>query len=253
MLTFTEAQLMGWLMPVFWPFLRTLALISAAPVLSMRTIPVRVKIGLALLVALAAQASLPRLPAVPLDSATGLAMVAQQVVVGALIGFSARMVFAALEFAGELIGLQMGLNFAGFFDPTTGGQGTATSRFLGTIGTWVFVVVNGHLLLMLAVIESFSVFPVSDMPLAALLALKPQVWGADLFRLGLWLALPVVTMLLFVNLVLGVVSRVAQQLQVFSIGFPITVSVGLIGLTFTLPGLEAPLSAALERMLSQFH
>ena len=252
MLTFTEAQLLDWFLPVFWPFLRTLSLLSAAPVLSMRSVPVRVKIGLALLTALAAQASLPALPRVPLDSVTAFAMVAQQVVIGATIGFAARTVFAAMEFTGELVGLQMGLNFAGFFDPASGSQGTATSRFLGTMGMWLFVVINGHLLLILSVVESFASFPVSDHPLEIFAVLKPQTWGADVFRLGLWLALPIVTMLLFVNLVLGVVSRVAQQLQVFSIGFPITVGLGLLGLTLTLPALESPMTAALERMLSQF-
>jgi flagellar biosynthetic protein FliR len=192
------------------------------------------------------------MPVVPLDSATGLAMVVQQVLIGLTLGFSARVVFAAVEFAGELVGLQMGLNFAGFFDPATGSQGTATSRFFTAIGSLLFVVVNGHLLLSVAVLRSFEVFPVAAEPLAFIATLQPQVWGAEVFRLGLWIALPIVTMLLFVNLVLGVISRVAQQIQIFSVGFSITVSVGLIGTLLTLPMLQAPLVAALERMLALF-
>lgn len=252
MISFSETQLMQWLLPLLWPFLRTLALIGTAPVLSMRTIPARVKVGLALLVSLSAQASLPAMPIVALDSAAGLAMVAQQVLVGVTLGFSARVVFAALEFAGELIGLQMGLNFAGFFDPASGSQGTATARFFGTIGTLLFVVSNGHLLLMLAVVRSFEAFPVSASIFEVVRVLQPQVWGAEIFRLGLWLALPVVAMLLFLNLVLGVISRVAQQIQIFSVGFALTVSVGLIGMLLTLPMLQTPFQAALERMLGMF-
>lgn len=252
MISFNETQLMQWLLPLLWPFLRTLALLSTAPVLSMRTIPARVKVGLALLVSLSAQASLPAMPIVALDSAAGLAMVAQQVLVGVTLGFSARVVFAALEFAGELIGLQMGLNFAGFFDPASGSQGTATARFFGTIGTLLFVVSNGHLLLMLAVVRSFEAFPVSASIFEVVRVLQPQVWGAEIFRLGLWLALPVVAMLLFLNLVLGVISRVAQQIQIFSVGFALTVSVGLIGMLLTLPMLQTPFQAALERMLGMF-
>ena len=145
MIGFDEAQLLEWLTPLLWPFLRTLALFSAAPVLSMRIVPVRLKVGLALLVAVSAQASLPPMPSLPLDSPGALMMVAQQVVIGVTLGFSARVVFAAVEFAGELIGLQMGLNFAGFFDPATGSQGTATARFFSTIGSLLFVVMNGHL------------------------------------------------------------------------------------------------------------
>lgn len=252
MISFSETQLMQWLLPLLWPFLRTLALLGTAPVLSMRTIPARVKVGLALLVSLSAQASLPAMPIVALDSAAGLAMVAQQVLVGVTLGFSARVVFAALEFAGELIGLQMGLNFAGFFDPASGSQGTATARFFGTIGTLLFVVSNGHLLLMLAVVRSFEAFPVSASIFEVVRVLQPQVWGAEIFRLGLWLALPVVAMLLFLNLVLGVISRVAQQIQIFSVGFALTVSVGLIGMLLTLPMLQTPFQAALERMLGMF-
>lgn len=243
---------MQWLLPLLWPALRTLAMLAAVPVLSSRAVPARVKIGLALFVALCAQASLPPMPVVALDSPTAFAMVAQQVLVGVTIGFAARVVFTALEFAGELIGLQMGLNFAGFFDPATGSQGTATSRFFSTMGSLLFVVINGHLLLLAALLRSFEAFPVSDAPFSVVRALQPQVWGAEIFQLGFWIALPIVAMLLFVNLVLGVISRVAQQLQIFSVGFPITVSIGLIGVLLTLPMLQGPFTHALERMLGLF-
>lgn len=252
MIGFTESQVLQWLLPVLWPFLRTLALMTTAPVLSMRSVPVRVKIGLSWLVALCAQASLPAMPLVALDSGEALGMVAQQVLIGLTLGFAARVVFAAVEFAGELIGLQMGLNFAGFFDPATGSQGTATARFFSTMGAWLFVVINGHLLLTLAVMRSFEAFPVSTDVLGVISVLRPQVWGAEIFKLGLWIALPIIAMLLFVNLVLGVISRVAQQIQIFSVGFAITVSIGLLGILMTLPMLAQPLQTALERMLTLF-
>ena len=82
--------------------------------------------------------------------------------------------------------------------------------------------------------------------------MQPQVWGAEVFRLGLWIALPLVAMLLFVNLVLGIISRVASQMSIFSIGFPITVSVGLVGMLLTLPMMQAPFTMALERLLANF-
>ncbi|WP_310461707.1 flagellar biosynthetic protein FliR [Sphaerotilus sp.] len=252
MIGFNEAQILHWVLPLLWPLLRVLGLFTAAPVLSMRSIPVRVRVGLAGLVALCAQPSLPPMPMVALDSPAALAMVAQQVVIGLTIGFAARVVFTSIEFAGEIIGLQMGLNFASFFDATSGSQVTATARFFNTMAAWLFVVINGHLLLTTVVVESFQRFPVSDHPLDLLLQIQPQVWGADLFRYGLWIALPTITMLAFVNLVLGLISRVAQQLQIFSIGFAITISVGLFGLLFTLPMLQSPMLAVLERLLVQF-
>jgi flagellar biosynthetic protein FliR len=83
-------------------------------------------------------------------------------------------------------------------------------------------------------------------------AVQPQVWGTELFQLGTWIALPMIAMLLFVNLVLGLVSRVAPQMNVFAVGFPVTLGVGLVGMLLTLPMLQAPFVMALERMLSAF-
>lgn len=252
MLTFTEADVLAWITPLLWPFIRVLALFGALPVFAQRGVPMRIRVALAFLIAFCAQATLPPMPVIALDSAQGFLTVAQQLVIGVSLGFAVRIVFSAVEFAGELIGLQMGLNFAGFFNPMTGGEATATSRFFGVSVSWLFIVINGHLLLIAAVVQSFHAFPVGPEPFAFLRAVQPQVWGAEVFRLGLWIALPLVAMLLFVNLVLGIISRVAQQMNVFAIGFPITVSVGLVGILLTLPLMQVPFTMALEKMLGYF-
>jgi len=252
MLTFSEAQVLAWISPLLWPFIRVLALFGSMPVMGQRTVPMRARVGLAFLIAFCAQATLPAMPVIALDSPLAFLTVVQQLVIGLSLGFAVRIVFAAIEFAGEIVGLQMGLNFAGFFDPATGGQTTAMSRFFGVSVSWLFIVINGHLLLIAAVVQSFQAFPVSAEPFAFLRAVQPQVWGTEVFRLGLWIALPLIGMLLFTNLVLGVISRVAQQMNIFSIGFPITVAVGLIGVLMTLPMMQMPFTMALERMLGYF-
>ncbi|MEO5695823.1 MAG: flagellar biosynthetic protein FliR [Burkholderiaceae bacterium] len=252
MLTFTDTQVLAWITPLLWPFLRVLALFSALPVFAQRGVPARVRVALAFLIAFCAQATLPEMPVIALDSGAGVLAIVQQILIGVSLGFAVRIVFAGVEFAGEIIGLQMGLNFAGFFNPMTGGQSTATSRFFGISVSWLFIVSGGHLVLISAVVQSFQVFPVGPEPFAFLRAMQPQVWGAEVFQLGLWIALPVVAMLLFANLVLGIISRVAQQMNVFAIGFPITVSVGLLGLLMTLPMLQMPFEMALARMLDNF-
>ncbi len=252
MLTFTDTQVLAWITPILWPFIRVLALFGTMPVLAQRSVPVRIRVALAFLIAFCAQASLPEMPAAALDSAAGFLIVVQQVLIGISLGFAARIVFAAVEFAGEIVGLQMGLNFAGFFDPATGGEATAMSRFFGISVSWLFIVMGGHLMLIAAVVQSFNAFPVSVEPFAFLRSVQPQRWGAEIFQLGLWIALPLVAMLLFTNLVLGIVSRVAQQMNIFSIGFPITLGVGLLGVLLTLPLLQTPFTMALERMLAQF-
>ena len=252
MISFTDAQLMGWLNPILWPFLRALALMTSLPVFSQRSVPMRVKVALAFFIAIAAQASLPAMPVIPLGSALAWIVVLQQVLIGVSLGFAVRVVFAAVEFAGEVIGLQMGLNFAGFFDPVTSAQGTASGRFFGTMVAFLFIIINGHLAIIAALVKSFSAFPVGPEPFAFLRAVHPHVWGSEVFAIGLWIALPLVGMLLFVNLVLGVISRVAPQINIFAIGFPVTLGVGLIGMLLTLPLLQQPFTMALERMLEHF-
>jgi flagellar biosynthetic protein FliR len=252
MVAFTEADVLAWITPLFWPFLRALALFSSLPVLGTRTVPARVRVALAAFIALAAQASMPPPPEVPLDSPLAYMLVLQQLVIGLALGFAVRVVFAAVEFAGEVIGLQMGLNFAGFFDPVTAGAGTATGRFLGTVIAWLFVVGGGHLLVIAVLVQSFTAFPVGPEPFAFLHQMQPQRWGAEIFSTGLWIALPLVTMLLFINLVLGTISRVAPQINIFAIGFPVTLGVGLLGMLLTLPALQQPFNVALERMLGFF-
>ncbi len=252
MLTFSEAQVWAWLSPVLWPFFRTLALFTTLPILSQRAVPIRLRVALAFLIAFCAQGVMPPMPVVPLDSPVALMVLLQQVIIGLTLGFAVRIVFAAVEFAGEIVGLQMGLNYAGFFDPTTGGQTTAVSRFFGVSVSWLFIVINGHLLVIAALVKSFDAFPVGPEPMAFVRDVRPEIWGVEIFHLGLWIALPLVAMLLFVNLVLGVISRVAQQMNIFSIGFPITLTVGLLGALLTLPLMQAPFTVALERMLGYF-
>jgi flagellar biosynthetic protein FliR len=253
MISLTEAQIMAWLVPVLWPFIRVLALFSSMPVLGQRNVPIRVRIALSFFIAIGVAGTVPAGTGnVALDSPAAILLVVQQVLIGLSLGFAVRIIFTAIEFAGEIIGLQMGLNFAGFFDPATAQQATATSSFFSTMVAFLFIAMNGHLLVIEAVVQSLVAFPVSPEPFAFLHAVRPETWGAEIFRLGLWIALPLIAMLLFINMMLGIIARVAPQISIFSIGFPITMSVGLVGVMFTLPLLQGPFTAALEQMLTLF-
>ena len=254
-LTFTEAQVLAWVTPLLWPFLRVLALFSALPVLGQRSVPMRVRIGARVPDrALRAGARCRRCRVIALDSPAALLLVVQQVLIGVSLGFAVRIVFAAVEFAGELIGLQMGLNFAGFFDPMTGGADDRDEPLLrhhrwrgcSSSSTATCCVIA-------AVVQSFHAFPVGAEPFAFLRTRAAAGAGAPRCSASAcgsrcrWSA-----MLLFVNLVLGVISRVAQQMNIFAIGFPITLGVGLVGVLLTLPMMQAPFTMALERMLAYF-
>ncbi|TXI73680.1 MAG: flagellar biosynthetic protein FliR [Limnohabitans sp.] len=252
MIGFDEAQIAQWLSPILWPFLRILAVFSVAPVFSSRAFPARAKIGLAFLIALAVQASLPESPLVSVNdpSATGVAV--QQVFVGLSIGFAVRLIFASMELAGEVVGFQMGLNFAAFFDPTMNSQSSAMGRFFSQMSLLLFVVTNAHLLVIGAFVDSFRSFPVGQPLLTAMSQMQLFQMGADIFTSAFWIALPIVGMLLFANLALGVISRVAPQMNIFAIGFPITLGVGMLGVALTLPLLEQPFAALVAKMLARF-
>lgn len=252
MISVSEAQLVAWISPIFWTFLRVIAVFTAAPVFSSRAIPVRAKIGLAFFVALAAQASLPDMPVIGFNDPQALGVAVQQVGVGLAIGFAVRVVFAAVELAGEVVGFQMGLNFAAFFDPTIGAQSSAVARFFGQMASLLFLAMNGHLMVLFAIIRSYQSFPLDQNFLESLAHMKLQRLGADLFASALWIALPMVGMLMFVNLALGIVSRVAPQMNIFAVGFPITLVVGLIGIAVTLPMLDQPFMVLMERAIDVF-
>lgn len=252
MIAISEAQLMAWLSPLLWPFLRVLAVFTAAPVLSSRAFPLRAKIGLAFLIALAAQASLPPQPVIDLNGPLALGTALQQVGIGLAIGFAVRLVFAAFELAGQVVGFQMGLGFAAFFDPASSAQSSAMGRFYANLAALLFLAVNGHLLVIMAVVNSFAAFPVDQNLLEALDRMGLHRLGSELFATALWIAMPVIAMLMFANLALGIVSRVAPQMNIYAIGFPVTLAVGLVGVAATLPLLEQPYAALMAQMMEMF-
>lgn len=243
---------MAWLSPVLWPFLRILAMFSVAPVFSQRVVPVRYKVGMALVIAIAAQASFTEIPIISVNAPEAVTVAILQVGVGLAIGFSARVVIAAIEMAGEAIALQMGLGFASFFDPTSGAQLSAVSRFLVQVFTMFFVVVNGHLFVLLAVFKSFEIFPVDGSLIQVINTMRVHELGASIFSSGLWIALPMMALLLFTNLTMGVITRIAPQMNIFAVGFPITLALGLVGITATLPSMEQPFLRLLERAFEVF-
>jgi flagellar biosynthetic protein FliR len=251
-ISLTEAQIVAWLSPILWPFLRVLAVFTAAPIFSSRSFPLRAKLGLAFLIAYAAQASMPGQPVISINGPQALGAVIQQVGIGLAIGFTVRLVFGAFELAGQVVGFQMGLGFAAFFDPSTSAQSSAMGRFYANMAALLFIALNGHLMVIMAVIQSFVAFPVDQNFLQALSAMKLYDLGADLISSAFWISLPVVAMLMFANLALGIVSRVAPQMNIYAIGFPVTLAVGMIGVAATLPMLEHPFTALMERMLEIF-
>jgi flagellar biosynthetic protein FliR len=247
MITFTSEQLAAWYGAVFWPLVRVLALFAVAPLLSHRAVPARVKVALAVGITAVLVPTIPTPPITDALSGAGIALLVQNILVGLMLGFAVRLVFAALELAGELIGLQMGLSFAGFFNPASGMTQNAVGSFMSLLALLMFLAIDGHLMLLHALGESFRLFPLAPGEALPLDLAGIARLGSGMFSIALSLALPFLAVMLLTNVVLGVLARVAPQLNVFAIGFPLTLLVGLATLMLMLPYIEAPLRGALQR------
>lgn len=213
----------------FWPLTRTLALFSTAPVFSEKVAQKKVKIGLAMLIAFLIGQTLPETP-VTLWSVAGIWITAKEILIGAMTGLTAQFLFAAMRCAGEIIGLQMGLSFASFFDPSGGQAMPVLARFLNTLFTLLFLTLNGHLYLLQVLADSFTLLPVDATALdGSGFYLLAQTAGV-IFSCGLKIGLPMIALLLALNLTLGLLNRLTPQLSIFVIGFPLSITLGIVAL-----------------------
>lgn len=235
MLTVTSAQLDAWLAAFLWPFMRILGLLIAAPLPGSQRYPVRVKISLAILITIIIAPTLESLPETAPHTVPGVLILMQQLVIGLAMGFLVRLLFAAIDVAGDLIGLQMGLGFAYFYDPRNATQMPVLAQFLGLVAALAFLAMNGHLMVLAALAESFRAIPIAaGLPQAAFWRGLAGL-GSAVFHTALLLSLPLIAAMLVVNLSLGVLTRAAPQLNVFAIGFPVTLVIGFGMMIFSLP------------------
>ncbi|MEW6369311.1 MAG: flagellar biosynthetic protein FliR [Pseudomonadota bacterium] len=241
MLTLTAAEINTWIAGLLWPLTRILGLIAAAPLFGHASVPTSVKVVLGVLLSAIIAPTVPALPAMDPTSWAGLLILVQELLVGLAMGFAMRIVFAAVEYAGELASATMGFSFASFFDPTTQGRSAAISQFMSMVATMAFLAVNAHLVLLAALSESFVSLPISATPLSLTAPLELVRWGARIFSAGLQLSMPILAALLIVNVALGILTRAAPQLNIFGIGFPITLGVGLLTVSVALPYLGTPI------------
>jgi flagellar biosynthetic protein FliR len=241
MITISSAQLTFWVAGLLWPLTRILGLIAAAPILGHASVPLRQKVGLGLIITLILAPLLPPHPTTDPLSLGGVLIVAEQFLIGLAMGFAMRVVFASIEMAGELIALTMALNFATLYDPQSQGESSVVSQFLLVLGTLTFLALDGHLLLLSALAESFYTLPLGLSSLGGRGAWQIAEWGSMVFASGVQLSLPVLASLLITLAALGILSRAAPQLNIFGVGFPISIGVGLLVIGLALPSLTIPL------------
>lgn len=233
----TEAQFNAWLAAYLWPMVRIGAMLVAAPMFSSRQVPVRLRLILMLLITWMVIPTLPPMPAAEVLSHTGFMIMLQQVLIGVVMGFILQMVFGALVFGGQVVAYSTGLGFASMVDPQNGVQVPVIAQFYLILATLLFLLSNGHLLAIELLADSFRSLPVAVDGITRNGLLDVVAWGSRLFAGGLLIALPIVGAMLMVNMGMGVVMRAAPQLNIFSVGFPVTMLIGFALMWVTLPNL----------------
>ena len=238
---------------VLWsaPFLRVSAMLLIAPVFSASGVSVRFRVLLAVLIAALAAPIIPTPPTTDLFSASGLLMAIREVGIGFAIGFVLQLVFGAVVYAGQAVSMTMGLGFAMAVDPQNGVQVPVLSQMYVILATLLFLSLNGHLILIATVIDSYQILPpnLSGIPVSSLG--EVAALGSKVFASGISLALPAMAAMLMVNVTFGVITRTAPQLNIFAVGFPMTLMGGFFVLFINMPNLIAALSQFLDQALLQ--
>lgn len=245
MLTLSTGQLEGWIALYLWPFVRIAGCLMTAPIFSAATVPVRGRLILAIAITLLVAPLLPAQDA-QVFSATGFVILAQQLLIGIAFGFAVNLVFDALALGGQMLANAMGLSFAFNVDPLHGASTPVLSQFYTILATLTFLALDGHLALLQVLVDSFKTMPVGRTGLGSDGLWQMCLWGSQIFRGGLMVSLPGVTALLVVNLAFGVVSRAAPALNLFAIGFPVTLVCGLLILLNSIPSMQQGFIAMLH-------
>lgn len=235
----------AWLNGLWLPFLRISGALLAAPLFSATQAPPPVRVMLAVLFSVLLIPLIPERPSLSPLGVEGLLRGGNELLIGLAIGFLLQLVFEAVMFGGQLIATSMGLSFSTLVDPQTGSAVPVLSQFLNLLALLVFFALDGHLAYLQVIGDSFRQWPVGSMPFSAEAAGTVLAAFSEVLRGGVRLALAAMMSLLAVQVALGVISRSAPSLNLFSIGFPITLLLGLLVLWQGLPALVD----TLERLL----
>ncbi|MGC9385406.1 MAG: flagellar biosynthetic protein FliR [Hydrogenovibrio sp.] len=249
-MTFSYTEFLQLLGLYFWPFTRITGMLLIVPLLSASYVSTQVRLFLAVFITLAVAPALSLPPPVSPFTWHGVLLIVQQLGIGAAIGLIFLVVFQAFVVAGHMVSMAMGLAMASMVDPATGVNTPIVGRYFTIIVTLLFLLMNGHVLVFKAVVSSFETLPIG-LHFFNQDSLKLIFeFGGEMFAFGVGVALPLVTALLLVNIAFGVVSRAAPALNIFAVGFPVTLMAGLIMLVFMtpllLPNLQALVNNAVE-------
>lgn len=248
-MNFSGSELVAMVGQYMWVFARIGGMVAVAPIFGTRTVPARVKIILTLIISMAVVPMLGEGPGVDPLSFAGLLVLIQEILIGAFIGFSVSLVFEALITGGQIIAQLMGLGFASMMDPQNGVSVPVVGQFYTVMATLIFLAINGHLLLIEMIVSSFQSLPIG-VGLSRESFMGLALWGKWVFIGAVMVALPSIVALLIVNIAFGVMTRAAPQLNIFAVGFPITILFGFLVMVLTLPNFIDKFYQLLDELFS---
>ncbi|MFQ5479821.1 MAG: flagellar biosynthetic protein FliR [Thermodesulfobacteriota bacterium] len=226
---------------------RTSSILLLFPFYRFVFIPMRVKMALVGIIAITL---VPFVGAVPmpagvLELALGLG---REILIGFTIGLTTNFIFTGVEFAGHIMGYQMGLAMANVYDPASAAQISILGRLTGLMAMLVFLSANGHLLIIMTIKKSFDIIPPYGFHLSEGLGEGVLTLSREIFTIGIRLAAPVMAVVFFLNLTLGILSKAVPQLNMFVVGFAIIIAAGFVVLLLTLPSMQGAMDKAFAGM-----
>ncbi|WP_213762716.1 flagellar biosynthetic protein FliR [Caballeronia sp. dw_19] len=235
---------------IMWPFCRIVVALLSAPVLGEVMVPMRARIMLALLLAVVIVPGLPAMPAVEPLSLQGSIAMAEQILIGGMLGFVFHLVLAALMIFGATVSSQMGLSMAQINDPLNGQSSDVVSSLMYVVFILLFFAVDGHLLITQILVKSFHIWPVGSLAFDTGALKRLALALAWMFSAALALSLPVVFATMVMQIGLGFLNRVAPTLNLFALGFSVTTMFGLLLLTLLMPSLPDHFNQMISHVLN---
>lgn len=229
-------QIEQWVSGFLWPLFRVMSFFMAMPIIGTQMLPARIRLGLALIVTVLIHPSLPPMPVFDPISLQSWIIIAQQVLLGSLLGFAATILLQSFVAGGQIMAMQMGLGFASMTDPANGVNVVIISQIYLMLVMLLFLGMDGHLVLIEILARSFEVLPVGMEGVSRATLWQMALSGGWLFMAALLMALPAVTALLVVNFAFGIMTKAAPQLNIFAIGFPFTMLMGIFIIWASLSG-----------------
>lgn len=248
LLSYDASQLLAFILVL----VRVSGIIATAPVFGSSNIPPQIKVVLSLMLALILYPFIPLITVYPDRPDHYIMLIASEMLIGLVLGIIARFLFAAVEFAGTVIGFQMGLGMAMVFDPQSQEQISIVGKFENITATLIFLAMDGHLIVLQALVRSYSVLPPGGASISRPLVENLTELSASVFVIGLQIGAPLIVALFLANAIVGLLARSVPQIQVFVVGFPLTLMLGFLFLFFGMPFFAQAVHQMFEKLDTQY-